>query len=100
MGVCMCALARARACWVHLFGTLGASITLAMVFLCASAVMGAAYCHTGRRRCRGPRCFGRGSLRAIEVAVAGQTLGALAGVAILVFCLVSVRTRATLRTAG
>jgi hypothetical protein len=90
--------------WVHLFGTLGAgfSITLAMVFLCASAVMGALPIATqAGAGAAGLVASGAGASQAIEVAVAGQTLGALAGLAILVFCLVRrVRTRATLRTAG
>jgi uncharacterized membrane protein YbhN (UPF0104 family) len=94
---------------VLLLGTLGAgfSITLAMVFLCASAVVGAlpiapagAATQAGAGAA-GLVASGVGASQAIEVAVAGQTLGALAGVAILVFCLVRrVRTRATSRTAG
>lgn len=81
---------------VLLLGTLGAgfSITLAMVFLCAGAVVGAlpiapsgAATQAGAGAA-GLVASGVGASQAIEVAVAGQTLGALAGVAILVFCLV------------
>ena len=94
---------------VLLLGTLGAgfSITLAMVFLCAGAVVGAlpiapsgAATQAGAGAA-GLVASGVGASQAIEVAVAGQTLGALAGIAILVFCLVRrVKTQAPLRTAG
>ena len=94
---------------VLLLGTLGAgfSITLAMVFLCAGAVVGAlpiapsgAATQAGAGAA-GLVASGVGASQAIEVAVAGQTLGALAGTAILVFCLVRrVKTQAPLRTAG
>ena len=94
---------------VLLLGTLGAgfSITLAMVFICASAAVGAlpiapagAATQAGAGAA-GLVASGVGASQAIEVAVAGQTLGALAGVAILVFCLVGrVKTRARLQTAG
>jgi len=94
---------------VLLLGTLGAgfSITLAMVFLCAGAAAGAlpiapagAATQAGAGAA-GLVASGVGTSQAIEVAVAGQALGALAGIAILVFCFVRrVRTRATLRTAG
>jgi len=94
---------------VLLLGTLGAgfSITLAMVFLCAGAVVGAlpiapsgAATQAGAGAA-GLVASGVGASQAIEVAVAGQTLGALAGIAILVFCLVRrVKTRTPLQTAG
>jgi uncharacterized membrane protein YbhN (UPF0104 family) len=100
-------LARALAL-VLLLGTLGAgfSITLAMVFLCAGAVVGAlpiapagAATQAGAGAA-GLVASGVGTSQAIEVAVAGQALGALAGIAILVFCLARrVRTRATLPAA-
>ena len=88
---------------VLLLGTLGAgfSITLAMVFLCAGAVVGAlpiapagAATQAGAGAA-GLVASGVGASQAIEVAVAGQTLAALAGIAILVFCLVRrMKTRA------
>lgn len=94
---------------VLLLGTLGAgfSITLAMVFICASAAVGAlpiapagAATQAGAGAA-GLVAAGVGASQAIEVAVAGQTLGALAGVAILVFCLVRrVKPRTPFRTAG
>jgi uncharacterized membrane protein YbhN (UPF0104 family) len=94
---------------VLLLGTLGAgfSITLAMVFLCAGAVVGAlpiapagAATQAGAGAA-GLVASGVGTSQAIEVAVAGQALAALAGIAILVFCFFRrVRTRATLRAAG
>ena len=94
---------------VLLLGTLGAgfSITLAMVFLCAGAVVGAlpiapagAATQAGAGAA-GLVASGVGASQAIEVAVAGQTLGALAGGAILLFCFVRRgRTRATSQTPG
>jgi uncharacterized membrane protein YbhN (UPF0104 family) len=94
---------------VLLLGTLGAgfSITLAMVFLCAGAVVGAlpiapagAATQAGAGAA-GLVASGVGASQAIEIAVAGQTLGALAGIAILVFCFVRrVKTRTPLQTAG
>ena len=73
---------------VLLLGTLGAgfSITLAMVFLCAGAAVGALPMpprvrHTGRAGAAGLVASGVGTSQAIEVAVAGQALGALAGIA-------------------
>jgi uncharacterized membrane protein YbhN (UPF0104 family) len=94
---------------VLLLGTLGAgfSITLAMVFLCAGAAVGAlpiapagAATQAGAGAA-GLVASGVGTSQAIEVAVAGQTLGALAGIAMLVFCLVRhVKTRAPCRPLG
>jgi uncharacterized membrane protein YbhN (UPF0104 family) len=94
---------------VLLLGTLGAgfSITLAMVFLCAGAVVGAlpiapagAATQAGAGAA-GLVASGVGASQAIEVAIAGQALGALAGIAMLVFCFVRrVSTRATPLTAG
>src|SRR4249920_2197556 len=103
MGVCMRALGGARACAGSSARNTGAgfSITLAMVFLCAGAIVGAlpiapsgAATQAGAGAA-GLVASGVGASQAIEVAVAGQTLGALAGTAILVFCLVRrVKTRA------
>jgi uncharacterized membrane protein YbhN (UPF0104 family) len=94
---------------VLLLGTLGAgfSITLAMVFLCAGAVVGAlpiapagAATQAGAGAA-GLVASGVGASQAIEVAIAGQTLAALAGFAILPFCLVRrVKTPTPLQTAG
>ena len=69
MGVCMCALARARAC----AGVFSEPSGRASRYPCAGVSLrrrrggGASHCprgcrDTGRRRCRGPRCFGRRSL--------------------------------------
>jgi uncharacterized membrane protein YbhN (UPF0104 family) len=94
---------------VLLLGTLGAgfSITLAMVFLCAGAVVGAlpiapagAATQAGAGAA-GLVASGVGASQAIEVAIAGQTLAALAGFAILLFCLVRrVKPPTPLQTAG
>jgi hypothetical protein len=78
-----------------------------MVFLCAGAAVGAlpiapagAATQAGAGAA-GLVASGVGTSQAIEVAVAGQTLGALAGIAMLVFCLVRhVKTRAPCRPLG
>ena len=76
-----------------LLGTLGVgfSLPLAMLFLCAGAVVGAlpiAPAGAAMQAGAGAGVLvasGVGASQAIDVAVAGQALGALAGVAILVF---------------
>jgi uncharacterized membrane protein YbhN (UPF0104 family) len=81
---------------VLLLGTLGAgfSVTLAMLFLCGGAVAGAlpiAPAGAATQAGAGAGVLiasGVGASQAIEVAVAGQALGALAGVAILVFSVI------------
>ena len=94
---------------VLLLGTLGAgfSVTLAMLFLCAGAAVGAlpiAPAGAATQAGAGAAVLiasGVGASQAIDVAVAGQALGALAGVAFIVFAAVRrVGTRATARAAA
>jgi uncharacterized membrane protein YbhN (UPF0104 family) len=89
---------------VLLLGTLGVgfSFPLAMLFLCAGAAVGAlpiAPAGAATQAGAGAAVLiasGVGASQAVDVAVAGQVLGALAGVSILIFSVLRrVHTRAT-----
>lgn len=93
---------------ILLLGTLGAgfSVTLALLFLCAGAVVGAlpiAPAGAATQAGAGAGVLiasGVGASQAIDIAVTGQALGALAGITLLAFSYMRrTRVRATARAA-